>query len=853
MSEVPARPEELLDDPAGYADDSEPDDTASNEGDPAQLDGWIAPDFDDEGVEYEEGEDDPQGVDPELGVAPGGAATAPIPGPLNPVESWTDVDEDGEFEDLVPESDEPVDGSEELLAEAPEVDEEDENATQDQGPHWVKYEVYGRDRNEDLEWAWLSTQDYGIDVEAEIENLRTGTQMEFRVRLLSSTGIYSEWSDAFNYTLPSDLTPPPAPTAPTASDNSGFITHTHDGTFTGPIPPDMSHRVLYAQQMEPSEGDPMRLTEWRGVDASTFTTGRYLDQVEHRAWLIAVDTTGNESTRSEYVYFTPSQPVDAQRINDELASISDRVGSGFNQSLADAIEDIDSSIDRLVVGELFVPGAIKAVSIDVQDLAVDEARMNQLWAGFAGISEAQIDNLLGNTAKFKTINAPFIQSHTAENVGWKLRPTGEFEVYGANDLAGEPQIKVGASAAAGDLITLRDEEGNPSVSMSSSGGLSAIHLSSDDDPHFGGKALAGRHFNTARWNVVDNVLDHGPLGVLKHYRHSFNGRVDSASGSQAGMAVMHLEERIRPGRLYRIRCDDFEMGNRASYWMEAFYTTSSNPNVRPDVPTQLASEPTVWMPRIPGRVPVSADSTGTVLSYDKVIDNTSAVWLRVIFSVGNTTGVSNTFGSGFRRSAHFTLEDIGPSTGQKGYPLNRGIRTRDEVGPELAEDLSVTYPTVDTATYTLNTSTGVATRQYLGGEPRFGRWSNGTYYMTLARQDSWSTQPGVRSGAQFQLAVGSWLNPGRGHIVQQGIPTFNGFPASFNYETQVIGMPNQLNVPRWSPRLVAPEGSALSTLLGKEQAMIAVGRTGYASLTEGLPASGRLSSANTNARLATGI
>ncbi len=59
-------------------------------------------------------------------------------------------------------------------------------------------------------------------------------------------------------------------------------------------------------------------------------------------------------------------------------------------------------------------GAVKAPKIDVDDLAASEARMEILFAGMAKFSEAQIDTLLGNSAKFKQIEGAVIMGGRVE-------------------------------------------------------------------------------------------------------------------------------------------------------------------------------------------------------------------------------------------------------------------------------------------------------------------------------------------------------------------------------------------------------------------------------------------------------
>lgn len=405
MSDTPVEPDELLDDPADYQDESEAD-----TGDLPLIDDLLATQPDLSDIEFEEGEEAPEDADPDLGVGPGGTIVEPTPGPLDPVSSWSAADEDGTYEELASADEAPVDEPEDDVTVLLEINEEDENEPEDSGPQWAKYEVWGRDRDETVEWQLLSTQDYGMDAEAEIENLRTGTRMEFRVRLISTDNIASEWSTLFYYTLPSDLTPPPAPTPPTADDNAGFITHSHDGTLTGPVPEDMSHRVLYAQQMEPTVGDPQRITEWRGTGASTITTGRYLDRVLHRCWVIAVDTTGNESERSSYVEFTPSQPVDAERINEELEKIN-----GEGGRLPELEKSLSMSLDDIYAGIAAQNGSISSVQQQVIDNA---SSAQEEYDRLEGVAQRALA-AAGNLAKDGGFDDPSLQN-------W---PTGSDATY----------------------------------------------------------------------------------------------------------------------------------------------------------------------------------------------------------------------------------------------------------------------------------------------------------------------------------------------------------------------------------------------------------------------------------------
>lgn len=350
-----------------------------------------------------------------LGEDADGNAVTQSEGRPAPLDAWSDADP--EFVDLLSleEAETQEDApDEDLPVEAPEESEEDEDTpVTDQGvARWVQYELWGRNVSLGEGWTRYAVADFAGGIEAEVDDLTAGTNLQLRIRLVDNLGRFSKWSAAIQVSLPSDFTPPPEPTSPSVSDNNGIIVTRWDGQLMGETPADMSHVLHYVQQMHPAgnpdgpAGDPQLISEFRRQ--GRHTSGNFADRVEHRAWLSAVDTTGNESPRSEYAYFTPSAPVDAQRIQDELETLDGRVGEGFAESLTEAIAGADQRIDSLAVGELFVENAIKAPSIDVQDLAANVARMNELWVGFAGIAEAQIDSLLGNSAKFKIIEGAAI-------------------------------------------------------------------------------------------------------------------------------------------------------------------------------------------------------------------------------------------------------------------------------------------------------------------------------------------------------------------------------------------------------------------------------------------------------------
>ncbi|KUG58989.1 hypothetical protein [Nesterenkonia jeotgali] len=273
-----------------------------------------------------------------------------------PLEAWSD--EDPEFVDLLSleEAETQEDApDEDLPVEAPEESEEDEDTpVTDQGvARWVQYELWGRNVSLGEGWTRYAVADFAGGIEAEVDDLTAGTNLQLRIRLVDNLGRFSKWSAAIQVSLPSDFTPPPEPTAPSVSDNNGIIVTRWDGQLMGETPADMSHVLHYVQQMHPAgnpdgpAGDPQLISEFRRQ--GRHTSGAFADRVEHRAWFSAVDTTGNESPRSEYAYFTPTAPVDAQRIDDELEAINGEGGRlpALEQALSEGFSARDQTITEI--------------------------------------------------------------------------------------------------------------------------------------------------------------------------------------------------------------------------------------------------------------------------------------------------------------------------------------------------------------------------------------------------------------------------------------------------------------------------------------------------------------------------
>ncbi|MDS2171604.1 hypothetical protein Q7C18_02730 [Nesterenkonia sp. CL21] len=263
---------------------------------------------------------------------------------LDPVDSWAEVDENyEEFPELDDELDLP-DEDDELT----EAEQEPPEHPGDIEPYWQQYELHGRNLDQGTAWERLAVEDYTGELEVAVEGLVAGARWEFRIRLVDRNGRYSRWSTPLQLTLPTDFTPPPTPTAPVVDENQGYVTFGWNGSLTGPIPEDLSHVFAWVRQMHPVDdpegepGDPRRLA--RFMEEGSQTTGALAFDVPHEFWLTSVDTTGNESPWSETVTVTPTLPVDAESIREELKELDGRM-ERLDQDLSGAVSDVQSDLN----------------------------------------------------------------------------------------------------------------------------------------------------------------------------------------------------------------------------------------------------------------------------------------------------------------------------------------------------------------------------------------------------------------------------------------------------------------------------------------------------------------------------
>lgn len=359
------------------------------------------------------------------------------PQALEPVDDWSDVDPD--YEPILPDDDEQDD----IVEDPSELDEDlTEEEIEIPGdlaellPFWVSYELHGRNLDAETTWALLATEDFDGDLEVEVDGLTAGARWEFRVRLIDRDGRHSRFSEPLVIDLPTDFTPPPAPTEPIVRNVRGYTAVGWDGLLQGPTPGDMSHVQLYVQQQHPDgdpdgeAGDPRRITTMS--TAGEHPLLQFLANVLHKAWFTAVDTTGNESPWSPQVEFTPEPPVNEDAINERLdearqereayvedfdqrtagydaaiGELDTRVGPALESSISEAVTEAQSNLqgldqrqgaaeqgiseatDRLGTAETLLAGRERVFTGEGEPDETTAARgITYEWAGEAHASES---------------------------------------------------------------------------------------------------------------------------------------------------------------------------------------------------------------------------------------------------------------------------------------------------------------------------------------------------------------------------------------------------------------------------------------------------------------------------------
>lgn len=409
---------------------------------------------------------------------------------------------------------------------------------------------------------------------------------------------------------------------------------------------------------------------------------------------------------------------------------------------------------------------------------------------------------------------------------------------------GTPEVQLGTFS--NDLLTLRDRAtGDVSLSMGNEGSLSAVKVSSEQDVNIAGKSLMGSMFSSPQSAATTSVLDALGWGASRVLVRTFTGTTGPGP-----RGIAHIEAKVVPGRIYRIVVPDFQMGDNQDYYMSAYYTTSSDPDVRPVIPRDTVG---ANLGTVPSRnPPIGYGWPTSSLSYEKIYTPTTAQWIRIQFVVGRFSGGGNLVQFGNSNSIatnpRFMIEDLGPRVGDGGVTTWRDPSSTTDFA-QAPDIVTQPYPVTETATYTWNPSTGVATRQGINVEPRFGYWPNGLYYLTLARFNPWS-QGGAFYNADVSATVKRWATSS-GQVLQSGLLSTTGSPpASFN-SSATNRLPDLVGVGAGSTRLLGIDPDQAEAQAAQTRAVAVFGWSGWTGSSQNNAAAGVLNRDKTYARLHT--
>lgn len=482
----------------------------------------------------------------------------------------------------------------------------------------------------------------------------------------------------------------------------------------------------------------------------------------------------------------------------------------------------DNTID---VGKLHVTEAMVAEFAQILHLVADRVEMNRFIAqsGMVGLLEA-----IGLTL--------------SDEAGGRRTEVSGAGIRVVDATTGVPEIQLGTFSD--DLLTLTNREtGEVSLSASNDGSLSATRVSSELDMNVGGKPLVGETMRSPEWAAASSVLDAVSKGAPRIGPRTFSG-----TSGPSPRGIWQLEAPVTPGRSYRVSVPDFQMGDGANYYMTAYYTTSSDPKVRPAVPTSNSATLGTSTGRVP---PAGLGWPTTTLSYEKVYSSPTTQRIRILFVVGRYGGGAVTFGTAnsIATNPRFLIEDLGVRIGDGGVPTWRDPSSTTDF-PVSADLVTQPYGVWQTATYTLNPTTGVATRQGINVEPRFGYWPNGLYYVTLVQFIPWN-QGGVVHSLDINATVARWATTS-GQVLQSGLVDMTGAPpASFAFSAARTELENLTGVGAGSQRRLPllPEHAVAQG--GQLRGSVLFGSTGWTGASQNNSAAGVIHRDKTFARLHT--
>jgi hypothetical protein len=243
------------------------------------------------------------------------------------------------------------------------------------------HEMYARENIVGEPWRKL-TEVGGGEGRITYSPLPAGEVWQFKVRAMSTQGVYGDFCEPVTIALARDLDPPPRPSKPEGSARLGVVTITWDGLDEN------------GNQM-PIDFDRVDVWQAPGViigsagrgfgERSLHVTGLPYNE-PHEFWLTAVDTSGNMSDPSETVTVTTKPLVDTDVIG--------RVIDAANIELA----AIDTTLlaDEAVTAQKVRANAITADKIAANAVTAGKLAANSVTAANIAALAIESDKIAAN-------------------------------------------------------------------------------------------------------------------------------------------------------------------------------------------------------------------------------------------------------------------------------------------------------------------------------------------------------------------------------------------------------------------------------------------------------------------------
>lgn len=202
-------------------------------------------------------------------------------------------------------------------------------------------------------WGWKTADDNpklltvgDADGSIAFSPLPIDEDWSFRVRSIGTNGIASAFSAAVSITLASDLTAPPKPSTPTAESKLGTVTIRWDGKASNgtAMPVDYERTDVYRGPLPGTLIGSIGLGA--GADFIVVTGLPY--NITNSFWLVAVDTSQNQSEKSDSVTIATKPLVDTDLIGRVIADANIKLGAVKAELIADGAVLQDKLADNAV-------------------------------------------------------------------------------------------------------------------------------------------------------------------------------------------------------------------------------------------------------------------------------------------------------------------------------------------------------------------------------------------------------------------------------------------------------------------------------------------------------------------------